>query len=347
MAKVRVFGPYRHGTKWRVHFVYGRGDDRTTEYETFAARADAQRCYDGATSEAQGVTVEAAIKAYVDAKRAQGRAELSIVAYDGRLRLLLADYLRRPVRSIQSRGAELYAAAQCGRAADSHRNLLTVGRLWGRWCVKQRWLRYDPFAEVEGVGRRVHGADKARLSVDESRQLEAWCLVHPDDQGAVLALAYLYLGARNTELAHRLVGDLDDDTRLLVIGRTKTTAGRRALRIPEALGELLRRLCAGRSAGSPVFLGARGRRMTSNAARKHVLRVCAAAGVSPLSPQALRRTQASLATEAGETAIAVARHLGHTTGEAPAVTERSYIERETAAAAQGERALRVIRGGKP
>jgi integrase len=287
--------------------------------------------------------VSAAIKAYIDVKRAQGRADLTVTAYEGRLATLLEAYLSRPIRSIASRGAELYAATLPGRSADGHQNLLVAGRLWGKWCVKQRWLRANPFAEVEAVGQRVHGSDKARLTTDESRQLEAWCLAHPDDQGAVLTLGYLYLGSRNTELCRRSIRDLDNNGSILEIGKTKSAAGQRKLRVPDDLSVLLRALCAGRPSNAPIFRGERGGRMTSNAARKHVLRVCAAAGVTELSPQALRRTQASLATEASESAVAVARHLGHASTK---VTAQSYLDRDVAVAAQGERALRVIRGGR-
>jgi len=342
MRRVTVHGPYKHGKKWRVHFVTVSGDDRSTEYETFASRAAAQACVDGARDEAQGITVSAAIDAFIAVRRAQGRAELTIVAYDGRLRLLLADYLTRPVRSIQHRGAELYTGALDGRSADSHRNLLIAGSMWGKFCVKQRWLKGNPFAEVEPVGQRVHGADKVRLTTDESRKLEAWCLARPNNQDAVLTLGYLYLGPRNTELSRRCVRDLDDDGSVLVIGKTKSKNGRRRLRIPTPLVNMLRIMCAGRAGDEPIFHGGLGKQMTSEYARKTVRRACKAAGVTVVPPQALRRTQASLATEAGETSLAVARHLGDTL----AVAESSYIERGTADAAQVERAFRVIRGGR-
>jgi len=340
----RAHGPYRHGRKWRVHFVsVGPRGDRTTTYEIFASRSDAQKCYDDATDEAQGITVISAIAAYLEAVRARGARPLTMLAYEGRLNLLLESYLKRPLRSIQHRGAELYAAAVVGRSPDAHQNLLTAGRLFGKWCLKQRWLRANPFADVEAIGRRVHGADKVRLTVDESRKLEAWCLAHPDDQGAVLTLAYLYLGIRNSELVARDIRDLDDNGQLLWIGRTKSTSGRRKLRVPEALGALLRERCDGRPGDAPIFTGDRVARMPTSAALSHVRRVCGEAGVPVVPPQALRRTQSSLATEAGETSLAVARHLGHASAQ---VAATSYVDRDSAADAQGERALRVIRGGK-
>jgi hypothetical protein len=61
-----------------------------------------------------------------------------------------------------------------------------------------------------------------------------------------------------------------------------------------------------------------------------------------LSPQPLRRTQGTLATEAGVSAVAVAAHLGHDL----AVTMRSYVDPNAVRAAQTERALRVIAGGR-
>jgi integrase len=341
----RIYGPYEHGQRYRVHIVTGRGGARKTRYRTFATRALADAYVAGAQTQAQGITVSAAINAFLDAKRVQGRAELTITTYRQRLETLLAMFLHRPLRAVAQRGAELYAATIPRHSADYHQNMLAVGRIWAKWCIKRRWLRASPFADVEPVGQRVLGADKARLTVDESRRLEAWCLARRD-QDAALTLGYLYLGPRCSELAQRSVRDLDDGGSLLWIGKTKSAAGRRKLRVPPELGELLLELCAGRAADAPIFVDANGNRMNRNVARKRVRWVCDMAGVPVLPPQALRRTQASLATEAGETALAVARHLGHSTGAAPKVTTQAYIERDAAVAAQGERAFRVIRGGR-
>ena len=341
--RARAYGPYRHGKRWRVHFVSGSGADRATTYEIFASRAESQRCVDGANDEAEGVTVSAAIKAYLDVKRAQGRAPLTIAAYDGRLNMLLGDYLTRPVRSIQRRGQDLYLASLAGRSVDAHQNLLTAGRLWAKWCVRQKWLRENPFADVEPVGQRVHGADKIRLTTDESRQLEAWCLAHPDDQGAVLTLGYLYLGTRNTELGMRSVRDLDDNCSVLRIGKAKSKAGRRSLRIPDQLVQMLRVLVAGRAPDAPVFLDTFGNRLKSNAARAHAKRVCELACVTVVPPQALRRTWSTLAREAEVSALAVASHLGHGSVR---VTQQSYVDQDTERTTQTGVVLRALKGGQ-
>lgn len=232
------------------------------------------------------------------------------------------------------------------RAPDTHQGALSVGKAWAAFCVKQRWLKANRFAEVEPVGAKTMGADKARLTVDETRKLQAYCHAHVEDLGAVATLTLLLLGMRSSELVNRNVRDLDDEGRLLWIGKTKTKAGRRRLRVPPELVPLLLAVAGGRPGDAPLFMGDQGRRWTLNTALRQVKRVCVAAGVLELPPQGLRRTQATLAEEAGETGLAVARHLGHATGAAPAVTHRSYVGRDTARNAEVERSLVVIRGGR-
>lgn len=346
MRRVTVHGPYKHGKKFRVHFVTGSGDARTTAYETFATRTAAQACIDGARDEAQGTTVGQAIEMFLDAKRVAGVLPGTVDAYDAWLLTLLEPILTRPVRAAATRGEELYRATQGDRRADTHRNFLGAGRRWGKWCVKAGLLKENPFADIDPAGRRTLGSDKSRLTVDESVALDAWCRAHPSDPAAVLALAYLLLGSRASELTKRDVRDLDDNGRLLWIRRAKTPSGSRRLAVPEELSVLMLRLTAGRPGDAPIFVDANGNRMSRHVARLRVRSVCVAAGVPALSPQALRRTQSTLATGAGETGLAVARQLGHSTGAAPAVTHRSYIDRDSAAAAQGERALQLIQGGR-
>ena len=349
----RIYGPFEHGDRFRVHVVTRRGGKRTTTYKSFASRAYADAFIAGARDEAQGCTVTMAIDAYLAAPTKRGREDSTIVTTRTALRMLLAAYLQRPLRSLAGRGEEIYLAAQTypaghrhagqRRAADTHRVWLTRARTFGKWLVKQRWLKANPFADVDPVGKRVYGADKARLSVDESRVLDAWCRAHDHDHGAVLTLGYLILGGRASELISANVSDLDDGGRLFRIRKSKSLAGRRALAIPPELRLLLLAVAGGRDGSAPLFQSG-GRRWSRFTARLHVKRVCLAAGVSELYPQALRRTQATLATDAGETALAVARHLGHATGEAPVVTGQSYIGRRSAADASIARSVRVLSG---
>jgi len=363
----KIYGPYKHRDQWRVHVVTRRGGKGKTVYETFETRALADAFIAGARDEAQGVTVSAAIEGFLAHKRELELVDATVESAEDRLAMLLSGCMSRPIRHLVGRGPELYSAAQIypeghrqagqRRAADTHRNALAMAKDFGRFCVRQKWLKADPWAEVDPVGRKVLGADKSRLTVDESRKLQAYCHKHAaSDPGAVLTLAYLLLGPRASELVKRDVRDLDDGGRLLWIGRTKTKAGRRRLLVPDELVPLLVGVAAGRPGDAPLFVHPekrrrRGRspggaRWSRHVAYGHVKRVCVAAGVPELPPQALRRTQATLATDAGATALMVAAHLGHDVAEAPAVTGKAYIGRDAASDAQAERAFRVIAGGR-
>lgn len=343
----KVHGPYQHGQRWRCHLVGGDGKRR---YRSFATRDAAETYAAAARGEAQGRTVSAAVEAFLARKTELDRAPATIESYDDRLRAMLSPVWDRPLRAIANRGAELYGQAQTGprgrRAADTHQNALAAASSFGRWCVKRRWLKADPFADVEPVGRKALGADKAQLTVDESRRLRAWCLSHSGDPDAVLTLAYLELGMRASELVGRCVRDLDDDGHQLRIGKTKTPAGRRRLLIADQLREALLGLAADRPQDAPLFAHLDGSPWSRHVAYGRVRRACAAAEVTVLPPQALRRTQATLATEAGATGLMVAAHLGHDIPAPPAVTHRSYVAPEAARDAQVQRAFRVITGGR-
>jgi len=350
----RINGPYEHGDKWRFQIVTrAAGGGRKAVYRSFATREQAEAWAVGARDQAQGVTVSVAVEAFLAAKALKGRPADTVLTYRHMLATIVGHVMQRPVRYLLGRGAELYEHAQVyprghrragqPRAAASHHNALERARDFCRFCVKQRWLRVNPFADVEKAGQRVHGADKARLTVDESRRLDAWCRARGGNKYAVLTLAYLLLGTRASELCKRNVRDLDDGGRLLWIGKTKTAAGRRRLAIPAELAELLRGITAGAKPDAPIFTDYHDRRLTRQMARHRVMEVCHAAGVSVVPPQALRRTQATLATEAGATALMVADHLGQTS---PAIAERAYIEPSAVSDARNERAFQVIQGGR-
>lgn len=341
----RVYGPYRHGDQWRLHVVTGSGGERKTTYDCYPTRELAEAALAGARSQAQGITVKDAVDALLAQMRTNGLAESTIKTNEFRLShfFQLPQNANRPLRWLNSRGDELYAAAQVERSADTHQAELALAKQLGDLCVKKRWLKANPFAYVEPVGKKTHGSTKSRLRVDESRKLRAYCLEHGDDQHAVITLAYLLLGSRASELVKRDVRDLDDDGHLLWINRTKTVAGVRRLIIPDELRELLLRLAEGKAPDAPLFTKEDGSRATRYWAYHHVKRICREAKVPELSPQALRRTQSDLATDAGVAAVEIARHLGQTS---PRVTDRSYRDRNVVADAKVDRTLRILSGGR-
>lgn len=341
----RVYGPYQHGKQWRIQFSRGSRKARQTRYEAFATRIEAEACITGARDEAQGTTVRQAVDRFIARARMRGLVENTIDNYEFRLaRLLdLPRNANKPLRWIRTRGAELYRATTKGAASDTHINGLNIGRMWGAFCVKEKLLKVNPFAGVEPHGRKARGADKPRLSVDESRVLEAHCFEHADDPNRVLTYAYLMLGKRASELTGITARDLDDDGWLIRIRRAKTVASIRPIPVPERLREMLLGLAKGKTPDAPLFTNMSGEAMSRFVARDRVRAVLKAAGVTVQPPQALRRTFTDNAERQGFALRSIAEQVGHTSAS---VTRRSYMSPETLEAGRVERNLKVIQGGQ-
>jgi integrase len=340
----RIYGPYQHGELWRLHVVTGSGRGRKTTYRSYPTRDLAEAALAGARSQAQGATVKLAVEALIEKMREAGLADTTIETNEYRLHHFfgLPKNANRPLRWIVNRGEELYAAARVDRSADTHQAELALAKQLGDLCLKKRWLRVNPFALVENVGRKTHGSTKPRHGVDESRKLMSYCLERSDDQHCVITLAYLLLGTRASELVRRNKRDLDDRGRMIRINEAKTMKGIRRLILPDELREPLVALCERKKPTDPIFTRDDGKRATRYWAYHHVKRICRAAGVTELTPQGLRRTQSDLATDAGATAQIVADHLGQTSIR---VTDRSYRDKDVVAAAKQRRALQVLAGG--
>ena len=342
----RIYGPYQHGESWRIHIVTRRSDGRRqTSYRSYSTRAEADAAITGARSQAQGATVKHAVDALLEKMRTAGLAPSTVETAEYRLHHFfgLPMNANRPLRWLINRGEELYAAARVNRSADTHQAELALAKQVGDLCWKKRWLRVNPFAIVEPVGRKRHGSTKPRHGVDESRKLREWCLERTTDQHAVITLAYLLLGARASELVRRDKRDLDDRGRLIRISEAKTPKGIRRLIIPDELRGPLLALCRGKAPTDPIFTREDGARATRHWAYHHVKRICREAGVPELTPQGLRRTQSDLATDAGALGQLVADHLGQ---RSTTVTDRSYRDPNVVAAAKQRRAFEVLAGGK-
>lgn len=341
----RIYGPYQHGELWRVHVVTRKsGGGRSTTYLSYPTRDLAEAAITGAKSQAQGSTVRHAVDALLEQMREDGLASSTLKTAEYRLRhfFQLPRNGARPVRWLRLRGDELYREARKDRKADTHHAELALAKQVGELCVKRKWLRENPFAHVEPVGRKTHGATKARHGVDEARKLRAFCLARPTDQHAIITLAYLLLGTRASELVRRDVRDLDDGGRLIRINKAKTPTGIRGLVLPDELRELLLELVKGRAKTAPIFVKENGERATRYWAYHHVKRICREAGVKELSPQGLRRTASDLATDAGMAGVEIARHLGQ---RSATVTDRSYRDGNVVANAKAGRAFQVLAGG--
>lgn len=342
MQKERVYGPYKQGRSFRVVSIR---DDGATRSRKFKSRPEADAYADSIRGLTSDVTMKAAVDAHCKAMADRGlRFATYDRAEDHLVRMLqLETSGNRPITWVTKRGEELYELAQKDSAVDSHRNALAAAKSWGRWCTKKGWLRSDPFADVEGLGRRKKG--KPQLRVDEARVLTEYLLarcspvVIPE---AVAVLTVLVLGNRASEVVERDVRDLDDEGTVLWIPDSKTENGKRMLEVPQVLQPLLGALALDRIGAAPLFLDRHGERPTRTWMNYWCKRLCALAKVPEITPQGFRGTSGSLARRGGATGENVAAQLGHAS---VSMTEGgAYVKREAIQDANAHAvALRLVR----
>jgi integrase len=339
----RVHGPYRHHDRWRIKIIERRTGKVThqsfsTEEEARAALRSLRRVL----ALESGISVADALNAYEKHLAVKGNKPRTVVTTMYRLRRFFGSVGKLAVVGLTpTAGQKLYddfAQVKTKRgptmSVDSARNTLAEAKTFLAWAVTKRWARANALAEVKGMGKRRRG--KPQLTVDEARR---WLAVGMEmarkEDGVVAALMALLMGMRASEIADRIVRNLDDDGRLLWITDAKTQAGIRRLRVPESLQPLLRRITEGKPPTGRIF-GPKANRQT---VLRHVRRICKAAGVPIVSPHGLRGTHASLAMTAGATGDLVAAALGH---ESFTTTERHYARPEAIADAHQSGALREL-----
>ena len=340
----RIHGPYRHHDRWRIKIVE-RSTGRVT-HQTFPTEEEAEaamRALRRQLGRESGVSVGDALDAYEEHLAQKGNRPRTIVTTKYRLRRFFKSAVDIAVVGLTpAAGQKLYdafaqAPTQHGRpmSVDSCRNALAEAKTFLSWARSKGWARTNALDEVRGIGKRRRG--KPQLTVDEARR---WLKVATEmagqgDEGAVGAMMALLMGMRASEIADRIVRNLDDEGRLLWITDAKTQAGVRRLQVPVQLQPHLQRLAIGKQPGDRLF----GQKASRFSVRSHVRRICKAAGVPIVPPHGLRGTHASLAMSAGATGDLVAAALGH---ESFTTTERHYARPEAIADAQQSGALREL-----
>jgi integrase len=337
----RIHGPYRHYDKWLIKIV-DRATRKATN-ETFATKEEADAVADRlrrVEKKQAGISVGKALDAYAVYMGEKGNKPRTIVTTSHRLRRLFRGTEKIAVAALSQATAEkLYAglAAADGSAfaVDTKRNILNQAKTFLKWCKGKGWARINSLEHVQGMGKRKRG--KPQLTIDEARKFltTATVMAGEGDKGAVAAMMALIMGMRGSEIAERIVRNLDDGGRILWITDTKTQAGVRRLQVPDQLQPLLRTLVEGKGAGDRIFGQDRNRHWVL----RGVHRVCRAAGVPVVPAHGLRGTHATLAVSAGATGNLVAAALGH---ESFTTTARHYAKAEAIQNAQQEQALREL-----
>lgn len=337
----RVLGPYACRGGWQLVLV-GEDGERVDRYveseeEAWRAKAAAER----QLTDAANVSVTDVLDDYERYMRNEKQnKEDSVKQTSRKLRQFFPDDLLLCSLSAQ-RAQALYDAYRTRKrpngkpiAVDHHRNVLAEARTFARWCVKKKLLKSNPFDGVEGIGRRRKG--KLQHTRDESKKFLSTSKAEADkgSEMAIAAMVALLMGDRASEILNRLVRELDDGGRLLIVNNTKTRAGERTLEVPELLRPYLMKLAEGKQPVDRLF-----RVRTVRWLNTCVKKICRLAGVPEICTHALRGTHATLATEHGVTGHEVAAALGH---ESVTTTYGNYTNPSAIANARTRRVAHAI-----
>ncbi len=344
----RVLGPYQERDKWRI-VIAEKGGARVssffaTEGEARAAKRIAKRDLERIT----GITIKEAMEKYEMHQREDKNNKLRSVADTAyRLGLLFPDENALLLGLTSTRCEALFddlkkRITKYGKpfSVDSQKNILAESKTFMNWCVSdQKWLKKNPLVNIKVEGKRRHR--KLQLRVDEARRWtdRALELGRAGDPGAVAALVAYLMGFRASEVVNRVVRDLDDEGKILVIENAKTEAGNRGVEVPKVLRPLLKNLAAGKGPTERLF-GNHWRDWV----RKSVGRICREVGVPVVGAHSMRGLHSSVAMVEGQSSEAVARAMGH---ESARTTLESYATKEAVEAGRQRRVVERMLSGAP
>lgn len=344
----RVVGPYGERDKWRI-VVIEHGTRKSvfapTEAEALRLKSQFENEIAGSPLRTVGEVIEAFL---ADRMKSGDWRPISERSTRDRLSAFFGAVLDLDIGQITARrAAALYRTAtetvtRYGRPASvaTHRTRLRTAKYLFRWATKRGLVASNPFADVEPIGRMNVG--KRQLRIDEARAfadtaLRMW--VEQRDPLALAAACALFMGLRASEILERRVRDLDAGGMLLVIECGKTKNAIRSPKIPAVLRPHLLDLACGRSPEDLLIPGTNGQRRLNPVLHGKVQQICRAAGVPVICTHALRGCNATFALEAGATAEAVARSLGHGSFE---VTKRHYAKADAVGNAQSAALVSVL-----
>lgn len=354
---IRIEGPFRKGPGWRCRVVLpvGRVFCPTAKTRERAYKL-AEQYVAGAARQGRH-SVRQAIHAYLSYQQEKGNRPTSVTTSGHVLRRFFEPILDVELATLTpQKGLDLYEqlrkqkGAKTGKvlATDSHRNYLLNARSFCSWCVEKSWLSRNPLAGVKGIGKRNHG--KEQLRVDERRKLWGLCVQEggAGDDGAVGVLLALW-GMRASEITTRVVRDVDDGGRQLIVGpnealgwKPKSRASYRSVPLPQDLQRLVVARCRDKLPGSFLFQAEGGGPHWRDWVRENTKRLCLQAGVPVVCAHSLRGSYATSGVEAGVSTEQIARHMGH---EKVSMTELAYITPAALAEAKQAQTRRVLTGG--
>lgn len=347
---ITVFGPYKDRDKWRLIVLEG-----TKRKSVIASSAD----------EAERIKAKLgeAITARADRTIGESLPEYEAYLTTERGAMTAAERRRQLVRFLgeeltltgvtPKRAAELYSAEVAritirGKpsAAAAHRTYLAEAKRFFKWAASRGYVSANPFADVRPIGCPKVG--KTQLRIDEARRFVevAMNAAESGDKLALAALLALMLGARASEVLHRLARDVDDGASILWIPHGKTKNAKRRLMIPWALRPLVAKLAEGKAPEAYLFAKQRDESKPYSDSRlwMEVAELCSRAGVPRVCTHSLRGLHATLSVRAGVSSEHVAASLGHSSF---AITAKHYADSGAIANRNTDQVTSALFGAKP
>jgi integrase len=360
-----VLADVRRGTwVWRRRRARTGLDARRTTFGSFARRLVAER--KGEVSDSQIVNQEWTLGHLLPYFADWSLGEIDVEAVDA--------YRHHKVREAEARRAAIKRhrplRSESGRilrplSAGSINK--TIGTL--QWVLSIA-LEYRLVTENAAVGkrRRLREPHRPVVHLDTAEQIEALIDAAEDldrdpgfrlNERRAIVATLVFAGPRAVEIGHMLWRDVDLANRRLLIGRSKTQAGLREIRMLPILRDILAAHKASASPSGPddlVFPTATGGRRDKDNLRSRVLgavfdhadELLEEKGRVPLprglTPHKLRHTFASVLIACGEDPTLVTVQLGHTD---PAFTLRTYSHLMSRAPGERERLKALVDGEGP
>lgn len=330
---MRIFGPYPHGTRFRILIRLGNEQRVQSFSSEIEAQAEVRRLRTEAQKQAS-ITVQKAIAAYAALLRRNGLKEGSVDTAVFRLNRLFKPVLSAPLATVTPAQAREMYQSLSGLSVDTRLNMLASAKKFCRVARENRWTDTLLLQDVKPEGRRKCG--KKKLTLDESRKYLATCLMQATStdsrvrQAAIAACMPLVFGMRSGEVLGLVVKDIDDGGQILRITSAKTRAGIRSLQIPEWFQPHLASLTKDQPSDARLFP------REKTWLHRHCVNMCKLAGVSRVVPHGLRGVHADLSILAAATPLQVSEALGHTnTG----ITFRHYADKNLADQQQHQQAV--------
>lgn len=246
------------------------------------------------------------LRAFLDAKRVQGRTEKTLARYEYMLTRMLAD-VGAPVRSITAYHLRAYLM-RCKDSGNKDSTLEGARCIYNSffgWLHREGLIAVNPCANIGAV--RLPKITRLPFSDTEIEQLKEACTC---DRDRALLSFMLSTGCRIGEVVS-LDRDSVDFQRLecRVYGKGRKE---RVVYLDTVTAMILRRYLRGRSdTSTALFVGRSGKRLGIDGLRAVLVRLGAIAGVTGVHPHRFRRTTATRLINRGMPVQDVAHVLGH------------------------------------